>query len=162
MKYLISLILSLLISTSVSGEQKSFGYTPRVEATFQKFFGSSVDKAESYVDGVEIIGEKFSESPGFGIPLTLNFNIDKDVEKVLLLNAGGNHYNYDGRYNDECAKEPVTVFSYIEKTKSYPKKLRVLMKTKCNRHPITLLLWVKTTSGDFYRASFQFRTSSSS
>jgi len=160
MKYLISLVLSFLILTVAISDEERSGYSPRVEAAFQKFFGSSVDKAESFIDGVEIIGENFIEHPS-GILITLKFNIDKNVEKVLLLNAGGNHYTYSGQYDEECAKEPVTVFSYIEKTKNYPKKLRVRMKTKCTQHLVTLLLWVKTTNGDFYRANFQFRTTTS-
>jgi len=151
-----------MISACSSNEQETFGYSPRVETAFQKFFGSSINIDESNIDGVEIIGEPITEHPESSIPLTLKFNIKKNVEKVLLLNAGGNHYSYTGIYVEECAKEPVTVFSYIEKTNNYPKILNVSMKTKCTRHPVTLLLWVKTTDGGFYRADFQFYTTTTS
>lgn len=160
MKYLISIILSLLISTNVICEEARYGYSPRVEAAFHNFFGSSVNKTSANVEGLEIIGEKISERPISGIPITLKFNI-KNVEKVLLLNAGGNHYAHDGIYVDECAKEPVTVFSYVEKTKNYPKQLKVSMRTKCTQHPIVLLLWVKTKEGRFYHTSFAFYTTTS-
>jgi len=158
MKYLISLILGVLIST-VAISEDGYGYTPRVEVAFQKFFGSSVNKTSANIEGIEIIGDKIAEYPS-GIPITLKFTV-KNVEKVLLLNAGGNHYDHTGILNEECAKEPVTVFSYIEKTKDYPKKLRVVMKTKCTQHPITLLLWVKTMEGRFHHTSFSFYTTTS-
>ena len=160
MKYIISVILLSLLITKVVGDEARYGYTPRVEIAFKNFFGSSVNKTSANIEGVEIIGEKLSESPKFGIPITLKFKV-KNVEKVLLLNAGGNHYDHGGIYVDECAKEPVTVFSYIEKTKSYPKQLKVSLRTKCTQHPIVLLLWVKTKEGRFYRASFPFYTTTS-
>jgi len=158
MKRTILVILSLLISTNAISDELTFGYSPRVEVAFEKFFGSSVNKTSANIEGVEISGEKISERPRFGMPITLKFEVE-NVEKVLLLNAGGNHYSYEGVYIEECAKEPVTVFSYIEKTKNYPKKLKVSMRTKCYQHQIVLLLWVKTTSGRFYYDSFVFNTS---
>jgi len=156
MKYLISIILSALCVTNVSADKMDFSYSPRVEVAFEKFIGQSISKTEAYISGVEIIGEKISERPKSGMPITLKF----DVEKVLLLNAGGNNYSYDGLYFKKCANEPVTVFKYTEVTKIYPKKLKINMRTECIRHQIVLLLWVKTTNGDFYRASFPFNTTS--
>jgi len=145
--------------TNASADKMDFSYSTKVEVAFEKFFGQSISKTEAHISGVEIIGEEISDQPKFGIPITLKFDA-KNVEKVLLLNAGGNNYSYDGLYFKKCANEPVTVFSYIKKTKNHPKKLKVKMRTECVRHQIVLLLWVKTTNGDFYRASFPFNTTS--
>ena len=83
--------------TNASADKMDFSYSTKVEVAFEKFFGQSISKTEAHISGVEIIGEEISDQPKFGIPITLKFDA-KNVEKVLLLNAGGNNDSYDGLY----------------------------------------------------------------
>jgi len=158
MKYILT--FTVLFIAFVNVVAADYDYSPQVEKEFKNFFGLSVYKSEAYISGVEIIGDKISDMPK-SIPITLKFNMNKKITKVLLLKAGGNYYSNSGLYSDKCAKEPVNVFSYTNKNNSDTKELKVVMRTKCNRHPIVLLLWVKTVDGEFYHTSFPFYTTSS-
>jgi len=156
MKYIFYPLLAIFYITNAVAD---WDYSPRVETEFKNFFGESVNTLE-IGHRVKIIGEKISERPESGMPLTLKFDVG-NVEKVLLLNAGGNHYSYSGTRSDECAKEPVKLYSYVEKTKNHPKQLKLILKTKCKRHQVTFLLWVRTVDGQYHHNYFTFNTTTS-
>lgn len=127
-----------------------------IENAFESFFGIPFQQTVSYSEELKIVVDKVVHEPEV-FPVKLQFNV-KGIEKVLLLKLKNTGYYRSGYLNQKCADEPVFIASYQLNPDKHVKEIENRLHTHCDRHEITLLLWVRTKDGKIYSTNATFRT----
>jgi len=91
------------------------------------------------------------------IQITLTFNI-KSIEKILVLKLPESGYSDDGTFDQSCQNDDTFVAGYNVDPSINISELTFRMRSRCIDKPKRLLVWVKTSNGQFFMGKTKFFT----